>query len=155
MYFMYLFLPFSFKKINVLILIEGSLLYNIVTVFALHQHESAKVTHVSPPSWTPFPPPSPPCPSGLSQSTGFGCPLHALNLHWSSVLHMGVYMFHCSSLKSSHPRLLSPSRKVCSVSVCRRCFPACRIVATVFLNSIYICINMSICLSLSDWLLSV
>ena len=40
-------------------------------VFAIHQHESAVGVHVCP-CPEPFrPPPSPPCPSGLSQSTSF------------------------------------------------------------------------------------
>ena len=38
-------------------------------VFAIHQHESAMGIPVSL-----HPEPSPPYPSGLSQSTGFGCP---------------------------------------------------------------------------------
>jgi len=42
----------------------------------------------------PLPPPFPPQPSGLSQSTSFlGVLLHALNLHWSSILGMVIYMF--------------------------------------------------------------
>ena len=58
--------------------------------------------------------PDPETPSYLSpHSIPLGCPralalgalLHALNLHWSSVLHMVMYMFQCYSLKSSHPRL--------------------------------------------------
>ena len=36
----------------------------------------------TPPSRTPLPPPSPPHPSGLSQSTSFECPASS-NLHWS------------------------------------------------------------------------
>ena len=33
-----------------------------------------------PPSWTLLPPPYPPCPSGLSQITGFGCPASCMEL---------------------------------------------------------------------------
>ena len=36
---------------------------------ATHQHESAIGTHMSPPSWTSLPPPTPSHPSRLSQST--------------------------------------------------------------------------------------
>ena len=36
------------KKINLFILIGGSLLYNTVVVFAIHWHESAMGVHVSP-----------------------------------------------------------------------------------------------------------
>ena len=62
-----IFLEYTFK-----ILI--GVLYNIVMDFAIHQHELAIGIHVSPPPWTPFPPPSPPYPSRLSQNTSFGHP---------------------------------------------------------------------------------
>ena len=42
--------------------------------FAMLQYELAIGIHISPPCWTLLPPPSPPHPSRLSQSTGFGCP---------------------------------------------------------------------------------
>ena len=54
--------------------------YCIVMAFAIHQHESATGIHVSPLSWTPFPPSSPSYPSGLSQSTDFGCPASFIEL---------------------------------------------------------------------------
>ena len=41
-------------------------------VFAIHQHELAIGIHVSPPSYSPFPPLPPLHPSRLSQCTGFG-----------------------------------------------------------------------------------
>ena len=44
-------------------------------VFAIHQHESAMGIPVSL-----HPEPSPPYPSGLSQSTGFGCPASCVEL---------------------------------------------------------------------------
>ena len=81
--------------------------------------------------------PPDPIPLGYPGAPALGALLHALNLHWSSVLHVVMYMFHCYSLKSSLPHLLSLSWKVCSVRLCLLCFLACRIVATVFLNSIY------------------
>ena len=49
--------------------------------------------------------------------------------------------FQCYSLKSSHPSLLPLSLKVCSLHLCLLCYPACRIVSTIFLNSIYIYIH--------------
>ena len=106
-------------------------------VFAIYQHESAAGIHVSSPPepWSHLPPH--PIPLGCPRAPALGALLHALNLHWSSLLHMVMYMFHCYSLKSSHPRLLSLSWKVCSVRLCLLCYLACRIVATVFLNSIY------------------
>ena len=47
-------------------------------VFAIYQHESATGIHVSTPFLPPLP--SPPYPSGLSQSTGFGCPASCIKL---------------------------------------------------------------------------
>ena len=76
-------------------------------------------------------------PSGLSQSTSFGCLLHASILHWSSVSHMVIYMFQCYSLKSSHPRLLPQSPKVCSLHLCLFWCLAYRVIVTIFLNSTY------------------
>ena len=79
---------------------------------AIHQHESAMGTHVSPPI---LKPPS----SSLPILFLWVAPeqllwvlwvsslvLHVLNLHWSSVLHMVMYMFQYYSVKSSHPHLL-------------------------------------------------
>ena len=43
-------------------------------VFAIHQHESAIGLHMSPPSCTPLPPPSPSHPSRLSQIPSFEFP---------------------------------------------------------------------------------
>ena len=40
-------------------------------VSAIDPYASATGMHTSPPSWIPFPPPTPSCPSRLSQSTGY------------------------------------------------------------------------------------
>ena len=53
-------------------------------------------------------------------------------------------MFQCGSLKSSHPRLLPWSPKVCSLHLCLLCCPACRIIGTVFLNSVCIAFGILI-----------
>ena len=47
-----------------------------------------------------------------------------------------IYMFQCYSLKSSHPRLLPQSPKICSLHLCLFCCIACRIIVSIFLNSI-------------------
>ena len=52
-----------------------------------------------------------PIPLGCPRALALGALLHALNLHWPSVLHMVMYMFQCYSLKSSHPR------RVCTLGV--------------------------------------
>ena len=87
-------------------------------VLAIHQSESPTGTHVSPPSWNPFPfppflfPPHP-FPPGCHRAQGLGALCHTSDLHWSSVLHMVMYMFQRYSLKSSHPLLLPLSPKAC------------------------------------------
>ena len=108
-------------------------------VSAIHQHELAMSIHVSPPSWTPLPPCSPLYPLGCPRALALGALLHASNLHWSSILHMIIYMFQCYSLKSYLPHPLPLNPKVCSLHLCLLSYPACRIIVTVFLNSTYMC----------------
>ena len=69
------------------------MLYSVVMIFAIHQHELATGIHVSPASWASLWPPSPLYPSGLSQTTGSGYLLHVSIFHWPSVLHIVIYMF--------------------------------------------------------------
>ena len=99
-----------------------------------------------------------PIPLGHPSAPALSALSHASNLHWSSISHMVIYMFQCSSLKSSHPRLLPQSPKVCSLHLCLFCCLAYRVVVTIFLNSIYIYIYALIyCIDifLSDLLYSV
>ena len=95
-----------------------------------------------PPSWTPLPSlwgwggeRAPACP----RAPALSALLHAWNLHWSSILHMVIYMFQCYSVKSSYPRLLPHSPKVSSLHLCLFCCLPHRVFVTVFLNSIYMC----------------
>ena len=79
---------------------------NIVLLFAICQHESAKGVHMSlhpePPSHLlPHP-----IPLGCPRAPALSAPLHASNLYRSSILHTVIYMFQCYALKSSHPCLL-------------------------------------------------
>ena len=106
--------------------------------FATHQHELATGAHVSP-SPEPSSPPTPhPIPLGSPRTPTLSTLVHTLNLHWSSILNMVTYMFQCYSLKSSHPRLLPHSPKVCSLYLRLFCCLAYRVIVIVFLNSIYI-----------------
>ena len=52
-----------------------------------------------------------PVPLGFPRVLALSVLLHASNLHWSSTLHMVIYMFQCYSFISSNPCLLphSPS----------------------------------------------
>ena len=112
---------------------------NIAVVFAIHWQESATVVHVSPCLKPPFhlPPHSTPlgCPSAPALSALF----RASNLDWPSISFMVIYMFQCYFLKSSHPHLLPLSPKACYLRLCPLCFPACRVVSTVFIDSMHMC----------------
>ena len=119
-------------------------------VFAIHQHESATgilVSHHHPETPSHFPPH--PIPLGCLRAPALGALLHASNLHWSSILHMVMYMSQCCSLKSSHPRLLPLSPKACSLHLCLLCCPACSIIGAVFLNSIS-SVQLLSCVQLCD-----
>ena len=102
-------------------------------------HTSTWISHgytCVPPSWTPA--------TSLSTPSRWVVPedqlcalLHALNLHWSSVLHMIIYMFQSFSLISSHSHLLPHGPKVCSLHLCLFCFLAYMVIVPIFLNFIY------------------
>ena len=89
------------------------------------------------PSQSPLPPPSLSHPSRSSQCTSPEHLSHASNLGWWSVSPLIVYLFQCYSLRTSHPRLLPQSLKVCSVHLCLFFCFAYRVIITIFLNSIY------------------
>ena len=81
-----------------------------------------------------------PIPLGHPSASALSTLSHASNLDWQSISHMIIYMFQCYSLKSSHPRLLPQSPKVCSLHLCLfRCL-AYRVIVTVWIP--YICINI-------------
>ena len=62
-------------------------------VSAIQQYESAIGIHMSPPSWTSLPPPTPSHPSRLSQNTGLSCLCYTATSHQLSVLQYGnVYV---------------------------------------------------------------
>ena len=56
-----------------------------------------------------------PIPLGCLRALALGALLHALSLYCSSIFLMIMYMCQCYSLKSSYPRLLPQSPKVCSL----------------------------------------
>ena len=86
-----------------------------------------------PPILKPLLPPSLPYPWAVPV-----CPASHIELvYWSSILHLGMYMFQCYSLKSSHPLPIPRSPKVCPLHLCLLFCPACRIIRAVFLNSIW------------------
>ena len=70
------------------------------------------------PSQSPLLTPSPSHPPGSSQCTSPEHLSHASSLGWWSVSPLIIYLFQCYSLRSSHPRLLPQSPKVCSIHQC-------------------------------------
>ena len=79
-----------------------------------------------------------PIPLGLPSAPALStCLMHPT---WAgSVSPLIVYLFQCYSLRTFHPRLLPQSLKVCSVYLCLFFCFAYRVIATIFLNSIYMC----------------
>ena len=51
-----------------------------------------------------------------------------------------VYLLQCYSLRTSHPRLLPQSPKVCSIHLCIFFCFSHRVIINILLNSIYICV---------------
>ena len=74
-----------------------------------------------------------PAPSTLS---------HASNLDWRFISHVIIYMFQCHSPKSSCPCPLPQDPKDCSIHLCLFCCLTYRVIITIFLNSIYICVSI-------------
>ena len=85
-----------------------------------------------------------PIPLGCPRAPTLDALLHASNLHWSSVLHMVIYMFQCCSHKPSHPPLLPLSPKFCSLRLCLFCCPAFCIKLALVICFTYgnICVSM-------------
>ena len=121
--------------------------------FAIHQPELAQVYICPPHPEAPSHLPPHLIPPGCFRAPALVALLHALNLHWSSVLHMVTHMFQCYSPTSSHPGLLPQSPKVCLLSLCLFCCLIHRVVITIFLNFIYMCVNILYC-CLCFWLTS-
>ena len=96
-------------------------------------HGCTGILHPEPPSHLP----PQPIPQGHPSAPALSVLSHALKLDWRSISHMLICMFQCYSLKSSHPRLLPQSPKVCSLHLCLFCCLAYRVIITIFLNSIY------------------
>ena len=104
--------------------------------------------HVSPHPESPTLLPPHLIPLGCPRAPDLSVLLDALNLHWSSILHMVIYMFQCYSLKSSHPRLLPQSSKVCSLRLCLFCYLVykgrCYHLSKFYIYGLIYCIGVSL-----------
>ena len=87
-----------------------------------------------------FPHPEPPSllpphfiPQGHPSAPALSTLSHASNLDWQSVSYKIIHMFQCYSLKSSHPRLLPQSPKVCSFYLCLFCCLTYKVIVPIFL----------------------
>ena len=111
-------------------------LYNIVLVLPNIEMNPPQVYMCSP-SWTLLPPPSPYHPLGRPSAPAPSIQYRASNLDWRLVSYMIVYMFQCHSPKSFNPLPLPQSPIDCSIHLCLFCCLVHRVIATIFLNSIY------------------
>ena len=95
--------------------------------------------YMCPSSWTPLPPSSPIYPSGLSQCTGFKCPVSYIELEL--VIYFTYGNIHVSVLFSQIiPPSLSPTdEKICSLYLCLLCCLTYRVIIIIFPNSRYMC----------------
>ena len=106
------------------------------------------------PILNPSPTPSPAHSSGSSQCTSPEHPILCIEpLDWQFVSHVIICMFQCRSPKSSHPLPLPLSPKDCSIHLCLFCCLTYRVIITIFLNSIYICVSIRY-YCFSSWLTS-
>ena len=64
---------------------------DLAAAAAIHSHGSPTCTHVSPYPEPPSHLPSHSIPLGCPRAPALGVLLHALTLHWSSILHMVIY----------------------------------------------------------------
>ena len=128
------------------------MLYSIVLVSAIHQHESAIGTHVSISSRISLPPSTHPILLGSHRELDLHSLYHIANSHQLSILHMVIYMFPFYSLFNPPSPFCHVHKSVLYVCVS---IAALQIGSSIpYIFYIYKLIY-NICLSLSDLLYSV
>ena len=84
-----------------------------------------------------FRPSSPPHPSGLSQSTGFECPASCIELALVVYFTYGDIHISMPSFQIIPPSPSPTESKSLFLYLCLFCCLACRIIITIFLNTMY------------------
>ena len=123
------------------------MLYNIILVSAIHQHESVIGIHIYPPSWLSL---LHPTLLDCHRAADLGSLPHTASFHWLSNFTYGnVYVSVLLSqfVPSSPPATVSTG---CSLCLCLHCRPSNRFISTIFLDFIYM-VNTQ---SLFFWLTS-
>ena len=92
--------------------------------------------------------------SRSSQSTRLGFLCYTTAFHQLSLLHMAACTCQCYFPNSSHPLLPPPCPQVRSLHLCLHFFLASRLISTIFLDSMHVCLVASDSLQLDSLSLS-
>ena len=118
----------------------------MVCQFLLYNKVNQLFVYIYPhsPSLLSLPPTLPIPPSRSSQSIELISRCYAAASHQLSILHLAVYTCQCCSLTSSQLPLPPLCPQVRSLCLCLYSCPVTRFIGTVFLDSIYVCYNVSL-----------
>ena len=116
-------------------LTERKLLYNVVLVSAIWQHESAIIIHIFP-SLRNFPPIPHPTPLGHHR-VRLSSLCYMATSHQLFILHMTVYICQFYFLHSPHPLLPSLCPQGHSLHLQLHSFPANSFISTIFPDFVY------------------
>ena len=114
--------------------------FTILWCTTIHQHESIIGIHMSPPSWTSLPPPSPFHHSRLSQSSGFGFPVSYSKFPLAILFTYG-HVYILILLSQVIPPSSFPTVTISLFSMFVSPLLSCksRIINIIFLATIYMC----------------
>ena len=127
---------------------------NCFTILCCFYHTSTSISHrihVSPPSWTSAPPPTPSHSCRWLQSSDLSSLIHRANSHWLSFSHMVVCVFPFVPPSPSSPPLPFSNKSVLYVCISVAALQISSSVPSFYIP--YICINISF-LFFSFWLTS-
>ena len=137
-FWFFFFSEFYLFFFNLILFFNFTILYWFCHISKWIRHRYTCVPHPEPSSLVP----PHPIPLGRLSAPASSIQYRASNLDWRLVSYMILYMFQCHSPKSSHPLHLPQSPKDCSIHQCLFCCLVYRVIVTIFLNSIYICVSI-------------